>query len=55
MSILYDTIASAARSVIRGTTSAEQKKKVEGLVRKEEGRRRQDKERQKSKKASRRE
>jgi peptidyl-tRNA hydrolase ICT1 len=55
MSILHQTIVSAARSVIRGTTSSEQKQKVQGLIRREEGRRRMDKDRLKSKKAARRE
>ncbi|KAI9637759.1 RF-1 domain-containing protein [Dioszegia hungarica] len=55
MSILHQTIISAARSVIKGTTSSEQKQKVQGLMRREEGRRRMDKDRLKSKKAARRE
>jgi hypothetical protein len=52
--ILHQTIVSAGKSVIVGETSAEQKKKVQGLERMERGRKRAEKERRSAKKSGRR-
>jgi hypothetical protein len=54
LTILHQTIVSAGKSVIVGETSAEQKKKVQGLERMERGRKRAEKERRSAKKSGRR-
>ncbi|GFZ45947.1 hypothetical protein JCM24511_03680 [Saitozyma sp. JCM 24511] len=54
MGLLHRTIQDAGRSVLVGETSVEQRQKVRGMMRAEEGRRRSDKERRGRKKADRR-
>lgn len=54
LALLHDTIVSAARRVIKGQTSPEQKQAVQAMMRREDARRKADKVRLKSKKAARR-
>jgi hypothetical protein len=54
MALLHRTIQDAGRSVLVGETSDEQRDKVRGMRRAEEGRRRREKERRGRKKADRR-
>jgi hypothetical protein len=54
MALLHRTIQDAGRSVLVGETSDEQRNKVRGMMRAEEGRRRKEKDMRGRKKADRR-